>query len=84
MTSKDARAFTRFLFSSANVCEFDKQGRIVIPSTLTLHASLKKEIVIIGVSSRIEIWDKDNWNDYNSPDNLHPDDIAEKMEQLGI
>ena len=84
ITSKDVRAFTRFFFASANECEFDKQGRIVIPSTLKSYAGLNKEIVIIGVSNRIEIWDREKWNDYNNPDNLQPDDIAEKMQQLGI
>lgn len=83
-TSKDARAFTRFFFSSANECEMDKQGRIVIPSTLKQYANLEKEVVSIGVSSRIELWNKNAWIAYNDYDNINPDEIAEKMQALGI
>jgi MraZ protein len=84
LTNKDARAFTRFFFSCANEIEFDKQGRFVIPASLKVYANLTKEIVVIGVSNRIELWDKEKWCNYNSPDNLDPDDIAEKMQELGI
>ena len=55
-TKKDARTFTRFFLSSATVCEFDKQGRINIPSSLFEYANIKKECVIIGVNDRLEIW----------------------------
>ncbi len=63
-TKKDARAFTRFFFSGAAECDVDKQGRINIPSTLREYAQLTKECVIIGVSSRVEIWSKSEWEAY--------------------
>jgi len=84
LSSKDARAFIRFFFSGATECEVDKQGRILIPANLREYAGLEKEIYIIGVSTRVEIWDKLKWEAYNSDDNLTADKIAEKMEQLGI
>jgi len=84
LSSKDARAFIRFFFSGATECEVDKQGRILIPANLREYAGLEKEIYIIGVSTRVEIWDKLKWEAYNSDDNLSADKIAEKMEQLGI
>lgn len=82
ITGKDARNFTRFFFSSAIECEFDSQGRILISQGLRGYASLEKDLVIIGVSSRIEIWSKEKWEEYNA--NQDSDDIAEKMSLLGI
>ena len=82
ITGKDARNFTRFFFSSAIECEFDAQGRILISGNLREYANLVKDVVVIGVSNRIEIWSKENWNSYN--DNQDSDDIAEKMSMLGI
>ena len=83
LSSKDARAFVRFFFSGAVECELDKQGRFVLPSNLIDYAGVKKDIVIIGVSTRFEIWSKENWDIYNSS-NMDFDEIAEKMSQLGI
>ena len=82
VTGKDARNFTRFFFSSAIECEIDSQGRILISQNLREFAELKKEVVIIGVSSRIEFWSKEKWNAYNEAQDS--EDIAEKMAFLGI
>jgi MraZ protein len=84
LSSKDARAFIRFFFSGAAECEVDKQGRILIPQNLRDYARLDKDIYIIGVSTRVEIWEKTKWESYSSNENLSADKIAEKMEQLGI
>lgn len=84
LSSRDARAFVRFFFSGATECEVDKQGRILIPQNLRGYALLEKDIYIIGVSTRVEVWDKAGWEDYSSDDNLSADKIAEKMELLGI
>lgn len=83
-TSKDARTFNRFFFAGAIECEVDKQGRILISQNLRDYASLNKDVVIIGVSNRIEIWDKEKWNDYCNNEDVSPDDIAEKISLLGI
>ena len=82
VTGKDARNFTRFFFSSAIECELDSQGRILISQGLREFAGLEKDIVTIGVSSRIEIWSRAKWEEYNK--NQDSDDIAEKMSLLGI
>ena len=63
-TEKESRNFTRFMLSGAITLEFDKQGRIVIPNYLKEYASLEKEVVIVGVLNRIEIWSSDNWNNF--------------------
>lgn len=84
LTNKDARAFIRFFFSGATECNLDKQGRVLIPSNLREHSKLQKDAVIIGVSTRIEIWSNDEWEEYNDDDNLSYESIAEKMAELGI
>ena len=84
MTNKDARAFVRFFFAGACECELDKQGRILMPNNLKDYANIDKELVIIGVSTRIEIWSKEEWNKFNSDANISYEDVAEKMSQLGI
>lgn len=84
LSSRDARAFVRFFFSGASECEVDKQGRTLIPSNLREYAKLEKDIYVIGVSTRVEVWDKERWETYSSDDNLSADKIAEKMELLGI
>lgn len=83
LTSRDARAFVRFFFSGAAECIPDKQGRVIIPSNLIEYANITKDVVTIGVSTRFEIWSKENWDSYNNS-NIDFDEIAEKMSQLGI
>lgn len=81
-TKKDARAFTRFFFSGAAECELDKQGRISIPSTLRHYAGLTKETVVIGVSSRVEVWSKEKWEAYFEESQESFSDIAENIADL--
>ena len=63
-TKRDARNFTRFFLSGATVTELDKQGRANISSTLIDFANLEKECIVIGVNDRLEIWAKDNWEEF--------------------
>jgi len=84
MTNKDARAFVRFFFAGATECEVDKQGRVLIPANLKEFAKIDKDVVIIGVSTRLEIWSIDEWNKFNNDANISYEDVAEKMSQLGI
>ena len=65
LTNKDARAFVRFFFSGACEIELDKQYRGVIPQNLKEYAGIEKDIVSIGVLSRVEIWSKEKWDEYN-------------------
>ena len=79
MTKKDARAFARFFFSGATEVEIDKQGRINIPSTLSTYAKIEKECVVVGVSSKIEIWAKDAWEAYFNDAEESFNEIAENL-----
>jgi len=84
LTNQNARAFVRFFFSGATECELDSQGRIRIPVNLREHAGLEKEVIVIGVGTRVEIWSQKVWCEYNSDENLSYDEIASKMQELGI
>jgi len=83
-TDKDVRAFVRFFFAGATECETDKQGRILIPQNLREYAGLEKDVYVIGVSTRVEIWDKAKWENYSGDENMSAENIAEKMAMLGI
>ncbi len=84
LTNKNARDFVRFFLSGAVECEIDKQGRFLIPNNLRAYATLEKEINIIGVGTRIEIWNREAWKQYSSSENISADEIAENMTMLGI
>lgn len=84
LTNKDARALIRFFLAGAMECEIDKQGRFLIPSNLREFAGLEKEVVVIGVLNKIEIWSKNKWLQYSEEENNSADEIAEKMSSLGI
>ncbi len=84
LTNKNARDFVRFFLSGAIECEIDKQGRFLISSNLREYANMEKDIVIIGVGTRLEIWNREKWKTYNSDKNISADEIAENMTMLGI
>lgn len=84
ISQKDARAFARLMLSGAMEVEIDKQGRITLPQYLREYARLKNEAVIAGLYSRIEIWDKDEWEKYKKESEAQNVDIAERLGELGI
>ena len=84
LTNKDARKFTRFFLAGAAEMEIDKQGRILIPSVLREFAALEKDVVLVGVGSRIEICDKARWNESISIYDDDMEEVAENMESLGF
>ena len=79
LTKKDARKFTRLFFSGAAFVEIDKQGRINIPQNLREYAGLTKDCTVIGVSSRIEIWDSAAWEGFYTESEDNFEDIAEDL-----
>ena len=84
LAKPEARAFVRFFFSGARMLECDRQGRFLVPGTLRAYATLEKEVVLIGVSNRIEVWSKVNWTKYNDEINPAVTKIAETLVDLGI
>ena len=82
VTNLNARNFVRFFFSGATECVLDKTGRINIPNNLLEYAGITKELAIIGVATRVEIWDKTKWEQYSNMDNL--EELTSCMSELGI
>lgn len=83
-TNKDARAFARFFFSGACECELDRQGRILVSSNLRDYAGLNKDVNIIGVGTRIEIWSRGTWEGYSKDTEQDYEELAEKMVELDL
>ncbi len=82
LINKEARQFARFFLAGAAQVEVDKQGRILLPTSLRTFAGLEKDVVLVGVGSRIEIWDKDKYEAITADENM--DDISGAMEALGL
>ena len=82
LSDKNARNFVRFFLAGATECEIDKQGRFLIPANLRDSATLEKDAVIIGVGTRLEIWNKEIWG--QKDEEISADEIAENMTMLGI
>ena len=83
LTNKNARTFSRFFVAGATPCELDKQGRLNIPQDLLDHAKISKDVVTIGVDTRVEIWSKEVWEDYCSTPMFASENIAENMRLVG-
>ena len=73
----------RPLFANAAKCEPDAQGRILLPAKLREYANLRKDVVVIGVSNRAEIWNADVWTALEAEE-LNPENLAAVMEELGF
>lgn len=72
----------RWLFSGAGELVPDKQGRVLIPSDLRDFAGLKKDVVVIGLDDKAEIWDKELWD--TQQNNMDMAAMLAAMQQLGI
>ena len=82
-TMQDARKNIRVLVGSASTQEFDKQGRINLPSNLLQEATISKECIILGVLDHIEIWAKESWDAYYAEASSTLEDVAEKLSVVG-
>ncbi|MFQ5989095.1 MAG: division/cell wall cluster transcriptional repressor MraZ [Candidatus Methylomirabilales bacterium] len=81
---KDIRAFLRLFYSAASECPVDGQGRILVPPQHREKANLRREVVIVGALNRIEIWDRERWEQFLTTYPVTFEDIADKLSQLGI
>ena len=81
--SQDARKHVRLIVGSASTLEFDKQGRVNLPSNLLTHAGASKECVVVGVLDHVEIWSKEMWDKYQDSAIDEMEGIAEKLLELG-
>lgn len=64
LTSTPARKLVRHLAQSASPLDLDGQGRTLIPEYLRQQAQLKKQVVVAGALTRVEIWDRDLYHEH--------------------
>jgi len=84
ITQRDARTFTRLIYSGAIHCELDRQGRILLPQYLREYAGIDNESVVIGLYARLEIWNPIRWQEVRKKVEEEGDIIAEQLADLGI
>ena len=84
LTQADARGFARVMLAGAMEVNIDRLGRILVPDYLKKYAGLKKEAIVAGLYSRIEIWDSKKWSVYKQDKEKNVEDIAERLNDLGI
>ncbi len=79
------RKLQRYFFGDASRVKPDKQGRVLLTTTLMDLASLQRDVVIIGADNRLELWDKNRWDEWN---NINSDEMSENianlMEEIGV
>ena len=79
ITKQEARRFNRFYFSGASELNWDRQGRVLIPDYLKEFAGIKRDVMLVGVSNRIEIWDKEGWKKFYGEFKESYEEIAERL-----
>lgn len=78
------RAFIRHFCANAAECEFDKQGRIVIPPVLKGYARIEKELVTMGAMSKIEVWSKEVWDSPDNENRMETEDFANALAEYNF
>ncbi len=78
-TKQQSRSFNRLYFSGASEIDIDTQGRITLPEYLKEFAQIQREVVIIGVADRIEIWGKDRWDKFYQENKKRFEEMAENL-----
>jgi|SRR3989344_256347 len=84
ISQAEARSFARHLLASAMEVELDKLGRILLPDYLKKYSGLEKNVVICGLSNRLEIWDENKWENYSRNAEKGVEEIVSKLGPLGI
>ena len=78
-TSLEARELQRLFFASSEECEMDKQGRILLSEKMRSYAAIDRDVVVIGVSDRIEIWDRARWGEFRQQRASHYEQLAARV-----
>ena len=84
MLQADNRSFNRYLLGGATEVGVDPQGRILIPDFLKDRAGLKGKVAIVGVHTRVELWEENSWDIYKKSVEAKVDDLAEKLGGVGV
>lgn len=84
LAQANSRAFSRLMLAGAMDVDIDKQGRAMLPEYLRAFAGLKKDVVVAGLYSRLEIWDSAAWQSFKQKTESESSAIAEKLAELGV
>jgi len=84
MGQADTRAFARLMLAGAMEVEIDKSGRVNVPEYLRAYAGLSKDVVVAGLFNRVEIWDRATWKSYSARTEEQGNEIAERLNALGV
>jgi len=84
IAQNEARSFTRHFLANATEVILDKLGRILLPDYLKEYAGLKKNVIVCGLSTRLEIWDEAKWLGYSKQAEKGVEEIVSKLGPLGI
>lgn len=79
----EVRRYRRMVYSGAELCSLDRQGRVLIPSHLRDYAGLTREAVLVGGGNTFEIWDADRWEREASRD-VDTAELADTLADLGL
>lgn len=84
ISKANTRAFSRLMLAGAMDCEFDKNGRIILPDYLREFAKIEKRVVVAGLYNRLEIWSEDLWKKYKKSTEKDSTEIAEQLGEIGV
>ena len=84
MVKRSDIVFKRQVIGSAEECQIDAQGRILIPGALREYGGLKKKCLFVGVTDRFEIWDQDTYNEFMQAALKDPEDLRRELAELGL
>lgn len=84
MLKKEPAQFLRFFYSGAQECSIDKLGRLLVPQVLRDYARLDKDVVVVGVLKRIEIWSKEQWESIIVKSQENFDNVRDVLASLGL
>lgn len=84
ISQSNSRAFARLMLAGAMDMPLDSQGRVMVPEYLRKFAGLHKNAVVAGLYNRLEIWDKEKWEEYTQRTEAASGDIAERLGELGV
>jgi MraZ protein len=84
MLQSDTRSFNRYLLGGAVEVSVDQNGRILLPDFLKDRAGLQNKVTVIGVHTRVELWDEETWKSYKKDVETNADTLAERLGNIGI
>jgi MraZ protein len=77
--SPDARQLQRYFHSSSFDAQLDSAGRIMLPPPLIKHAGLRKEVVLVGNYSSLEVWNRKAWHSYEKELDASASETAQRL-----